>query len=676
MKEMKTKSKTSGYTIRSTAWAVFLSVALFALGSAFSSLNRVARTSTPPRALSFAERVAYQRAIEDVYWRHRIWPKENPYPKPSLDAVISHVQLENKVASYLRESLVLDDYWHRPITAEQLQAEMDRMIRDTKQREVLRELFEALGNDPTVIAECLARPILAERLIGDLSVQNATQRFESPRTDKLHAMSLVTTNGHVAYTLPRIADPDGPPCIDNPWTPTSTANAPNGRDGHTAVWTGSEMIVWGGCCSFTNTGGRYNPSTDSWTATSTINAPSGRVRHTAVWTGSEMIVWGGAFVGDVNTGGRYDPSTNSWTTTSTTNAPSARDNHTAVWTGSEMIIWGGAGTNTGGRYNPSTNSWTATSTTNAPINRSIHTAVWTGSEMIVWGGYGGSYLNTGGRYDPSTNSWATTSATNAPTVRGRHTAVWTGSEMIVWGGEDCCVFLNTGGRYNPSTNSWTAASTTNAPEPRFLLTAVWTGTKMIVWGGVGENGFDLNTGGRYDPMTDSWESTSTTNAPERRDGHTAVWTGSEMIVWGGETLFLCPPGVCRNYLNTGASYCAQGCSVTSTACGSIVVGAAPTDFTVNLSDPADSATVQASDFTVNGTPADNDMISNGDLTITFHFNASPVVGGQNTMHIPAGAFNCGQGPVQEFTCTFFYRVLGATPLPRARPTPHPRPIPQ
>ena len=56
------------------------------------------------------------------------------------------------------------------------------------------------------------------------------------------------------------------------------------------------MIVWGGnCCggSYLNTGGRYNPATDSWTATSTANAPDGRLIHTAVWTGTEMIVWGG-----------------------------------------------------------------------------------------------------------------------------------------------------------------------------------------------------------------------------------------------------------------------------------------------------------------------------------------------------------------------------------------------
>ena len=136
--------------------------------------------SSQPRAFTFAERVAFQRAIEDVYWHHRIWPKENPDPKPALDAVMSQAQLENKVAGYLRDSLMLQDYWQRPITAEQLQAEMDRMARDTKQSEVLRELFEALGNDPAVIAECLARPILAQRLIADLSARDETGNLRKP----------------------------------------------------------------------------------------------------------------------------------------------------------------------------------------------------------------------------------------------------------------------------------------------------------------------------------------------------------------------------------------------------------------------------------------------------------------------------------------------------------------
>src|ERR1051326_2076075 len=69
--------------------------------------------------LTFEERVAFQRAIEEVYWHHRIWPKENPRPKPSLDAVMSRTQLEKKVTDYLRKSQALEDYCQRPISAEQ-----------------------------------------------------------------------------------------------------------------------------------------------------------------------------------------------------------------------------------------------------------------------------------------------------------------------------------------------------------------------------------------------------------------------------------------------------------------------------------------------------------------------------------------------------------------------------
>ena len=155
---------------------------------------------------------------------------------------------------------------------------------------------------------------------------------------------------------------------------------------------------------FLNTGGRYNPSTDSWTATSTTNAPGRRRLHTAVWTGSEMIVWGGWNISTYyNTGGKYNPGSDSWTATDTTGAPVARAGNTAVWTGSNMIVWGGGDNhnllNSGGRYYPDVNSWVATSTTNAPSSRSSHTAVWTGNEMVVWGGYGGGVQRkTGGRY--------------------------------------------------------------------------------------------------------------------------------------------------------------------------------------------------------------------------------------------------------------------------------------
>ena len=88
---------------------------------------------------------------------------------------MSQAQLERKVEDYLRDSQMLEDHWQRPITTEQLQAEMDRMAKHTKQPEVLRELFEALGNDPFAIAECLARPAVAERLVTSLSCNDRDQ---------------------------------------------------------------------------------------------------------------------------------------------------------------------------------------------------------------------------------------------------------------------------------------------------------------------------------------------------------------------------------------------------------------------------------------------------------------------------------------------------------------------
>ncbi len=501
-----------------------------------------------PGQLNFQQRVAHQRAIEEVYWRHRIWPKENPQPKPPLAAVMPDAALRAKVEDTLRQSAALDALWQRPLTGAQLQAEMERMASHSKQPALLRELWAALGNDPFVIAECLARPALAERLLRNWAENDerlAGQSFDDWWQAEASAVASEVRPTEFAYRLPKLAAP-AMTCTDNTWTPTK-AGVPKGRSEHTAIWTGSEMIIFGGGGTL-GSAGRYNPATDTWAP---MNDSEVRAKHTAVWTGTEMIVWGGRIsgVGELNTGGRYNPATNTWVLTNTTNAPSVRFIHTAVWTGNEMIIWGGSGNNvrldTGGRYNPNTDSWTPTNTTNAPSGKSQHTAVWTGSLMIVWGGAGG--LQTGGRYNPASDSWAETSMTNVPAGRIDHTAVWTGTEMIVWGGINT-VFLNTGGRYNPTTDAWTATTLTNVPDARSVHTAVWTGSEMIVWGG-GNNilPFYLNTGSRYNPALDKWTALTTTNAPTARQIHTAVWTGTEMIVWGGA-------GTNVSGFNTGGRY--------------------------------------------------------------------------------------------------------------------------
>src|SRR5438034_4942576 len=186
------------------------------------------------RQLLFADRVAYQRAIEEVYWRHRIWPKERPDRKPSLDAVMSQATIEQKVQDYLRSSELLEEEWQKPITPEQLQAEMERMAQHTKQPEVLRELFAALGNDPFVIAECLARPVLLERLqfAADEWRKAPLESWSATAQDQMPNVMAAAT---ASYTVPAISDQPSD-CIDS-WTATSTTNAPDGRESHTAVWT-------------------------------------------------------------------------------------------------------------------------------------------------------------------------------------------------------------------------------------------------------------------------------------------------------------------------------------------------------------------------------------------------------------------------------------------------------
>ncbi len=329
------------------------------------------------------------------------------------------------------------------------------------------------------------------------------------------------------------------------WQRTTTASAPYPRSGHFAVWTGREMIVTGGFAyipdfdsfEFTSTGARYDPVGDTWTAIAP-NAPA-RMNGTAVWTGTEMIVWGGTASGvGVAAGAAYDPASDTWRALPAAGAPLAATQHTAVWTGSEMIVWGGVDAAgrplaSGARYDPTTNAWRPIASIGAPAARARHTAVWTGSEMIVWGGTdGASDLATGARYDPAADTWTPMATANAPSARVGHTAVWTGTEMIVWGARFGTT--SSGGRYRPDTDTWQPTSTLCAPSGREGHVAVWTGSRMLVWGGYsGAYAQCYVQGASYDPAADAWQAMSATDAPAARFEHSGVWTGNRFIVWGG-----------------------------------------------------------------------------------------------------------------------------------------------
>jgi hypothetical protein len=124
---------------------------------------------------------------------------------------------------------------------------------------------------------------------------------------------------------------------------------------HTVVWSedAQNMIIWGGMelpigKRYKN-GAKYNPGTDTWTMLSDTFPLQYRAGHTAIWTGTDMVVWGGFTGGSCKRdGAKYNLETDTWTETGSSEsvfpgmeAHSGRYNHTAVWTGKVMIIWGG-----------------------------------------------------------------------------------------------------------------------------------------------------------------------------------------------------------------------------------------------------------------------------------------------------------------------------------------------
>ena len=144
-----------------------------------------------------------------------------------------------------------------------------------------------------------------------------------------------------------------------------------------------------------------------------------RAGGSVVWTGSELLVWGGA-EGDQDQeryrdGAAYSPSTGRWRLLPS--APlSARVDQATVWTGTEMIVWGGYDqesteasqvTANGAAYDPSTNRWLMLPA--SPLSaRAGSVAMWTGAEMVILGGQSGQTANSssqsygdGAAYDPA-----------------------------------------------------------------------------------------------------------------------------------------------------------------------------------------------------------------------------------------------------------------------------------
>ena len=271
------------------------------------------------------------------------------------------------------------------------------------------------------------------------------------------------------------------------------------------------------------------------------NAPTRRNRAAAVWTGKELIVWGGQ--GDVAlaTGARYDPATDRWAVMATLRSPVARYDYTAVWTGQEMVVWGGIDgsgeyLDSGARYNPTTDTWSAMARPQAVSQRALHQAVWTGTQMLIWGGSARPLVAAtgGGRYDPATDTWAPSPPRGRrfPPRRRRRSGRAPNCCCSV-----ACVREASRPAARPHSSApWastpparTAGARWPAAVPRKAAAVTWpSGAGARCWSGAAcrssaRAGNRRSTGGSYDPAASAWRTISRVQQPSLRHGALAVF---------------------------------------------------------------------------------------------------------------------------------------------------------
>lgn len=278
-------------------------------------------------------------------------------------------------------------------------------------------------------------------------------------TEPTTAHASVTPPAH-SPSCPRITKRESHEALNNlksGWTrltapPFATARA-------VSLWVDSALFYWGGDSGFGGTvhddGALYEPARDKWHR---LPPPpiDGRSSAAGVWTGKEVVIWGGggAQRNSLDDGAAFNPRTCAWRQI----APSPlspRDPVAAVWTGRDVIFWGSTsrpgGAAGGATYNPATDRWHEIA--RAPLSINAGSGIWTGDEMIVFG----SRLNNNNRsatptpvgaaYSPRTDSWR-----KLPPIQMSPQAsaiAWTGTDMIAWDYE------LTAFAYTPHEDQWT-----------------------------------------------------------------------------------------------------------------------------------------------------------------------------------------------------------------------------
>jgi hypothetical protein len=305
--------------------------------------------------------------------------------------------------------------------------------------------------------------------------------------------------------------------------------APRGQAA--VVWTGRQLLVWGGVSGHPlrvhDDGAAYDPATRRWTPLP--RAPDAQWLEgnggLAAWTGRELLVWGGFTVpepvgrpnvGWPDRGVAYDPQRRTWRTLPPPPAELKQFHLWSVWTGRELLAGGveEAGDRGGAAvaaYDPAADRWRMLPPSPGLSLGGRHlearTAMWAGSRLLVW-----NYLRATARaaddengasdrpdtrpagidlwaLDPAAGQWSVLPA--PPDAVGEVVAnaamTWTGREVVVVGSREEQVagrqrFVTRAGRYDPDRAAWAPLD----PPPRpaaarlgWAAAVAWTGAALV-----------------------------------------------------------------------------------------------------------------------------------------------------------------------------------------------------
>ena len=297
----------------------------------------------------------------------------------------------------------------------------------------------------------------------------------------------------------------------------------SGRNDPTTVWTGWEMIVWGGeaatAADGSPEGAAYDPRRRVW-RTLPFSGLEPRRSAAGVWTGRFVVVWGGrsnTTGEDLSDGAAYDPVADRWAPIP---AAPVSGRH-AIWDGSGLVVWGSDGdTVRVARLEPAADAWEEW---DAPIvaGHAVEGAFLRGRLVLASYPAGPGRAADVATLEPVTGNWrvfgaSPVSARLAPVVVGSTNALFLA-------GADSGDELAANAALDPLTGRW-----------RRLRNAEFAGfyTDRVAW--TGEHALFLGRSlASYDAGSDRWRLLLLDVEEEAREQFGMVWAGDRLLVWGG-----------------------------------------------------------------------------------------------------------------------------------------------